>query len=58
MLLSINDTRPLEMKLEDLTNENLLSDMENSFENFKRDIDPYKVMSNNWLWSRWIRSND
>ena len=53
----VNDTRTLEEKLADLTNENLLSDMENSFENFKRDTDPYKVMSLSWLWSRWIRSN-
>lgn len=58
MLRFINDTRPLKDKLEDLTNENLISDMENSFTNFKREIDPYKVMSKKWLWSRWIRSND
>ena len=57
MLQNITDTRPLKTKLDDLTNENLLSDMENDFENFKRDIDPYAVMSYGWLWSRWIRSN-
>ena len=53
----INDTRTIKQKLADLTNENLLSDMEHSFENFKRDTDPYGVMSYKWLWSRWIRSN-
>lgn len=57
MLYFINDTRPLKMKLEDLTNENLLSDMENDLENFSRYIDPCKVMSKNWIWTRWIRSN-
>lgn len=56
-MIFINDTRTLADKLADLTNENLLSDMEHSFENFKRDTDPYGVMSHNWLWNRWIRSN-
>lgn len=55
--LFINDTRTTDEKLADLTNENLLSDMEHSFENFKRYTDPYGVMSYNWLWNRWIRSN-
>ena len=53
----INDTRTTEQKLDDLTNENLLSDMEHSLENFSRETDPYGVMSANWLWNRWIRSN-
>lgn len=52
----INDTRTTEQKLDDLTNENLLSDMEHSLENFSRSTDPHGVMSDNWLWNRWIRS--
>lgn len=57
MLISINDTRPLKAKLEDLTNYGLLDGMVNDLENFSRYTDPYKVMSKNWLWARWVRSN-
>jgi hypothetical protein len=53
----VNDTRTTKEKLADLTNENLLSDMENDLKNFSRYIDPFNVMSKGWIWARWIRSN-
>lgn len=55
-MIYINDTRTLSEKLDDLTNDSLLSDMENDLKNFSRYIDPYGVMSKAWIWARWIRS--
>lgn len=52
----INDTRTTEQKLADLTDDNLLDGMEHSFADFRRETDPVGVMSDNWLWNRWIRS--
>lgn len=54
----INDTRTLADKLADLTDDSLLDRMERGFADFRRYTDPYGVMSHNWLWNRWIRSND
>lgn len=52
----VNDTRTLADKLADLSNDNLLDSMERGYADFRRYTDPYGVMSDNWLWSRWIRS--
>jgi len=52
----INDTRTLNEKLDDLTDDNLLDAMTADFANFRRETDPVGVMSHNWLWNRWIRS--
>lgn len=55
-MIFINDTRTTEQKLADLTDVNLLDNMERGFADFSRSTDPYGVMSDNWLWNRWIRS--
>lgn len=56
MKLYINDTRPLKAKLADLSNDSLIDDMIYDFEDYSRYIDPYKVMSYNWRWNRWLRN--
>ena len=58
MMIFINDTRTTKQKLDDLTDDSLLDRMEAGFTNFRRYTDPHGVMSHNWLWNRWIRSND
>lgn len=57
-MIYINDTRPLNHKLDDLTDDTLLDRMERGLSQFSKYIDPFGVMSRNWLWSRWIRNEE
>lgn len=57
-MIYINDTRPLNHKLNDLTDETLLDRMEKGLRQFSNFTDPCGVMSSNWLWNRWIRNKE